>query len=119
MKEEEKIESDYKAYDKGFKAGKEHSKPSPETLTYMENVKIQIADLKEDLKDIPRKADMELFVTKAITIAINESICTCDKKYAPKYVGSVVIWLLITIGGTVLVSLIKFIFEHITLIANR
>lgn len=115
---EEKITKNYNAYNKGFEAGKTHSQPSLITLQFMENITNQITELKQDLKetlkDIPRMADMELFVTKAVNDAIDNTVTACDKRYAPRYIATAIIWLFGVIGVATIGAIIKMIFDNIT-----
>jgi len=54
-------------YNKGYKAGEEHSEPSPKTLSLIENMQTEfrylkesVKEIKETIKDLPTKASMEL-----------------------------------------------------------
>lgn len=118
--EEEVITSKYDAYNKGFEAGKKHSTPSPSTLVFMENIKVQISELKndfcefkaevkEDLKCIPSDEKMQLFVSKAIS----EALKACDNRYAEKRVEKIINWIAIVIFGALLTGAVGLIYKLI------
>ena len=73
-------------YNKGFKAGQEHSIPSPDTRNFMVKMETEITYIKEKLKEIPTRDEMLLCMERAIDSALEKS----DKKYASKTTEKIV-----------------------------
>ena len=67
-------------YNKGFKAGQEHTVPSPDTRNFMTKMETELINIKEKLEKMPTRDEMLLCVEKAIDTALEKS----DKKFASK-----------------------------------
>lgn len=68
------------AYNKGFQAGQEHQTSSPQTLTLFKNMQNEIEEIKETLKTLPNKLELELSNRKLV-----DEVLACVKKdYAQK-----------------------------------
>ncbi len=71
-------------YNAGFRAGESHSKPSPETLNFMQvveekikNMGNEISEIKESVKSLPSRDEIKLVMKEGV----DEVIKSCDKKY--------------------------------------
>lgn len=120
MESEETIKNKYDAYNKGFEAGKQHSAPSPSTLVFMENIKGQIselkndfcefkADIKETLAGLPTDDKMKLFVKEAI----DNTLKACDNRYAEKRVEKIINWIAIVIFGALITGAVSLVYKLI------
>jgi len=124
--EEKEITNNYDSYNKGFEAGKKHSTPSPSTLVFMENIKGQIselkndfcefkAEIKEDLKSIPSDDKMRLFVKEAIDGALK----SCDNRYAEKRVETIINWLAVVVGTGLIGGAITLLYKFVEYSAKQ
>jgi hypothetical protein len=108
------VDDRFKAFNDGLKSAKEHDQPAPRTTEFilktektMTGFAEDIGTIKDILKTVPSKVEMELMITNAICLSLKE----CDKKYASKttenIVNGTVAFILLAFLGTVVALVIK------------
>lgn len=127
MPSEEKITTDFEAYNKGYEAGKQHSKPSPETLATLNAIKEDLKEWKLEVKsiltNIPTMDKMENFIIKTAEVIDSQNdekiskLCDLnDKKYAGKIVEKIVFTFIGVLFVSIVGAVVTFIFKHIAIV---
>lgn len=103
-----------KLYKAGFNAGQEHSKPSAQTIEFMNTTSNNITQMKEQIKQIheklgemPTKDEMSLAMQKIVESVMSSA----DSRYAGKVTERIVYtfvgMVLIAFGGGLIGLIIK------------
>ena len=100
-------------YNKGFKAGQDHSIPSPDTRNFMTKMETELINIKEKLEKMPTRDEMLLCVEKAIDTALEKS----DKKFASKSTEKIV-WAILGAVGFSFLGFIGWLVWRTTLMVG-
>lgn len=108
-------------YQRGLKAGQEHSQPSPQTLQLIEQIKknnnkmenqmIQmqgdISNIKERIERMPTRDEMKISYKEAI----EEVFRRTDQKYADKSVEEDIKWVKRLVFGAVILAILGLVIK--------
>jgi len=101
---------------KWVEEGREHSSPSPLTKSFMEqtkneltNLKITMAEFKKDLEFIKDSLVSNEEQHKEIIEKIDSFCEGLDKKYAPRILWTIAVWVGAIIGSTIILGILGLI----------
>ena len=112
------IEDMDKMHKSGFKAGEEHSKPSPIThnlinkmTEQIKNVEVTQARQGVDISYIKEAVDKLELVNKEQNQKMDDFIKCADKKYAPAWAADAIKFLIATTFGAIVLAILSLIIK--------